>query len=152
MSVQQYPKNTFYIVVTGNPQLLGSYSLPADGDLVLSNIRVYNKRTGPYTYTLKLEVSATPYGQPLVSSDVITFSNSTTGQTTSDWLGDVTFTFPNYALKATEDYYFRLVTAGYTRIARPLENTGYLAVNCDWLEPIGTSNVGGARMQIGVNK
>lgn len=152
MSVQQYPQDSFYMVITGNPQSLGSYTVPADGDLITSLLRIYNKRTGAYSYTLKLEVSSTKDGVALASSDIVTFSNATTGQTTSDWLGEVQFTFSGYALKAGETYFYRLVTAGYTRLGRPLENNGYLAVNCDWLEPIGNSNTAGARMQIGANQ
>lgn len=149
MSVVQYPKLAYYLVAETSTVLLGSYEIPRDGDLQHAQIRVFHKKTGAYSYAMKLVLSASANGPALVESETVTFSDETTGQTTSDWLGEVFFTFPEYALVATETYFVRLVATGYARAARPNENTGYLAVGCDWLDPIGTDDTGGARMPIG---
>jgi hypothetical protein len=88
----------------------------------------------------------------LVASDWVEFSNETTGQTTNDWLGDLVFSFPEYSLIAGESYFVRLETTGYTRPMRPAQNTAYLAVWADWMQPVGIMDTAGARISLGVKR
>jgi len=147
MSVVQFPKNSWYLVVETANQYLGSYETTG-GDLGACHLRIFNKRAGAYSYTLKLVVRGSETGVALTESEVIQFNNVDNAQLTTDWLGEVLFTFPHYNLISGETYHFSLVSTGYSRLGRPLENTGYMAVNCDWLEPIGIADTAGARMQI----
>jgi hypothetical protein len=152
MSVEQYPELAFYQVVNTSPHYLGAYTLPADGDLCIMQIRVYHKKVGPYMYTMKLEMAATITGPALCTSVTEEFSNVTTGQIGDNWIGHCVFSFDKYNLFAGETYHFRLITTGYNRPIRPFENSGFLAVSCDWLESLGTSDTAGAKAAIGVER
>lgn len=143
--VEQYPQDAYYLVLDVAALQLGSY-VTNGGDLTSANLRFYHKKSGSFSYSLTLVGSASLSGPALFSSDVITFSDTAIGQTTDDFLCDVTFDFGGYNLLDGETYYFRLEHTGYTRSG----DSSYLSVNCDWLEPIGTGNTGGARMPMGV--
>jgi hypothetical protein len=151
-NIEAYPKNSYYLVVKGSALELGSYELPADGDLSLAQLRVYHKKTGSYSYQMRLVVSSRAGGPVIVASDWVTFSNGTTLQTTSDWLGDVCFDFPAYKLSATENYFVRMEVTGYARAPRPNQNTAYLAVWADWMQPVGITDTAGARIALGVKR
>ena len=151
-NIEEYPKNSYYLVLNGSALELGSYELQADGDLSLAQLRVYHKKAGSYSYQMRLVVSSRAGGPVIVGSDWVTFSNDTTLQATSDWLGDVCFDFPAYKLSATENYFIRLELTGYSRPARPNQNTAYLAVWADWMQPVGIANTAGARIALGVKR
>lgn len=152
MSIDLYPKNSYWLVASTGTVQLGSYTNATWGDLALAQIRVFNKNSAAYSYQMRVVVSASRSGTALVASEYFTFDNAATGQTTADWLGDVTFDIPPYAFINTETYFVRLEMTGYTRPTRPLHNTQYLAVWCDWMQPVGSANTGAARIAIGVNR
>jgi hypothetical protein len=152
MSIDFYPKNSYWLVAGGSTVQLGAYTNATWGDFALAQIRVYNKNVSAYSYQIRIVVSASLNGTSLAASEYFTFSNASTGQTTSEWLGDVTFDIAPYNFINTEVYYARLELIGYTRAARPLGDTQYLAVWCDWMQPLGTNNTGAARIAMGVNR
>lgn len=152
MSIDFYPKNSYWLVAGGSTVQLGAYTNATWGDFALAQIRVFNKNSAAYSYQMRVVVSASVGGTALVASEYFTFDNAATGQTTADWLGDVTFDIAPYNFINTEIYYVRLEMTGYTRAARPLGNTQYLAVWCDWMQPVGNTNTGAARIAIGVNR
>jgi len=151
-NIEAYPKNTYYLVASGAATELGSYELAADGALSLAQLRVYHKTLTTFSYQIRIVVSSKAGGPVLVASDWVEFSNETTGQTTSDWLGDITFDLPEYNLFAGETYFVRVETTGYTRPTRPAQNTAYLAYWADWMQPVGLGNTGGARLALGVKR
>jgi hypothetical protein len=138
------------LVADSSLTLLGSYEIPDNGDLSFATLRLYIKNPSAYSHAATLKIASSLGGSFIAQSDVVTLSNATTGQTTTDWLGEVVFSFDNYELKATETYYFYLSLGSYARPARPIENTQYIAIGCDWLEPVGTADSGGARIAMGV--
>lgn len=144
-SIEQYPQYGYYLVANTSTLELGSYVI-GEGDLKTAHMRVYNKNAGSFSYTLKLVISSKVGGPVLVESDVITFTDATVGGTHQ--LVDFTFSFPEYDLFAAETYFARLELTGYTRN----EDTVYLGAWCDWLEPVGSSNTGAARIAFGVMK
>lgn len=144
-AVDNYPSNAYFLIVDGTTIELGSYEFAATGDLKLANMRVYHKKTGAYSYTMQLILAASAGGTALCTSTAETFSDEVTGQITNDWLGDITFTLPNYTVLAGETYYARLAITGYTRTA----DVSYLGIGCDWLEPIGLTNTAAARIAFG---
>ena len=111
-NIEAYPKNTYYLVASGAATELGSYELAADGALSLAQLRVYHKTLTTFNYQMRIVVSSKAGGPVLVASDWVEFSNDTTGQTTSDWLGDITFDMPEYNLFAGETYFVRVETTG----------------------------------------
>lgn len=145
-AVQQYPQNIYMLVAETSPLELGSYVLAESGDIQNAEIRIYNQKTGAYSYALTLIISSSEGGPALATSTAVTFDNTETGQATSYWLGAVCFTFTDYTLLAGQRYYFRLSYTGYTRSG----DTTYMGVLCDWIEPIGLINTGGARIAIEV--
>lgn len=151
-NIEQYPKNQYYLIAKGSALELGSYELQADGDLALAQLRVYHKKAGPYSYQMRLVVSSRQAGPVIVASDYVTFSDTTTLQTTNDWLGDVCFEFPPYKLSATEIYFLRLELIGYSRPGRPNQNTAYLGVWSDWMQAVGLTDTAGARIALGVKR
>lgn len=152
MSIDFYPKNSYWLVANGSTLNLGSFTNAIWGDLALAQIRVFSKNPAPYSYQMRLVISATQTGTALSTSEYFTFDNAATGQVGNDWLGDVTFDMPPYALLDTETYFVRLEMTGYTRPNSPNQNTQYLAVWCDWMQPIGNTNTGAARIPVGVNR
>lgn len=149
-TVDQYPSLAYVIVANGSSTELGSF-VSDGGDLNLMHMRFYHKKVGAFSYTIKLVVSGSQGGPALVESDVVSFDNAAIGQTTDDHLVDMTFVFSDkYNLLDNETYYLRAETTGYTRPARPLENTAYLSAVCNWYEPIGGSNSSGVKVAIGV--
>lgn len=145
MSVLQYPKTQYYIVLNTATQELGNFT-GASGDLNLANIRVFNVKTGAYSYQLRLVFHYGQTGTEFFSTDWETFSNTVTGQTTAYWMGDLCFDVGNVRLNSAVKTYVRLETSGYTRN----NNDTYLGVWCDWMEPIGNTSTGAARMTLGV--
>ena len=151
-SVEQYPSTFYALVANGSSTEIGSVS-STGGDLSTAHLRVYHKKSGTFSYNMYLKVSTSEGGPALATSDLLVFSNETIGQTTDDHLVDLTFTFSNkYTLTSGESYFFRVETTGYTRPARPLENTAYLSFTSNWFEPIGGTNSGGSRIVLGVEK
>ncbi len=151
-TVIQHPQNAYFIIASGSSTELGSFDNTTWGDLSIAHLRIFHKKVGAYSYQMRLVVSSKQFGPALVASDYVEFSNATTLQVGNDWLGDVTFSFPEYRLVNGEEYFVRLETTGYTRPARPLENTAYLGVWVDWFEPVGNTNAGGARIAFGVRR
>jgi hypothetical protein len=154
MSIFQYPDLGYFNIVNSNSAELGSYQLTADGDLGIANLRVYNKKAGSFSYQLRLVISQRQEGPEIAASNWETFSNETIGQTGENWLGDLTFTFLDYALKGSDPYYIRIETTGYTRLG----DDAYLGVWLDWgfgkswIAPVGVAASGGARIALGVNQ
>lgn len=154
MTILQYPKFGYFHVISSDSAELGRYELLADGDLALAHLRVYHKNANPYEYQLRLVVAQREGGPALAVSNWETFSNATTGQTEPSWMGDLTFTFPDYALKGSDPYYLRIETTGYTRSGDAL----YLSVWADWdfgdetIVPVGATRSGGARIALGVKR
>lgn len=148
MNIELYPKNAYYMMVSSAITQLGSYQIASDGDLALAHVRVYHRNPDPYSYQIRLVCSSRVGGPVLVASNWETFSSETTGQTSEFWLGDITFTFADYPLKAMESYYFRLETSGYIR----QDNDAYLGVWLDWMQPVGTSDTAGGRIALGVKR
>lgn len=146
-AVEQYPQLGFFRVMDFTTAELGSYVLAESGDLKLAEMRVFSRATTlPFSYDLRLIVSSSAGGPELTSSDVVTFSDTVIGQTTADWLGEITFDFDGYSLLAGESYYFRMEAIGYVRNG----DADYLSFSCDWLEPLGVTDTGGAKIAIGV--
>ena len=150
MSIDFYPKNSYWLVANGSTLNLGSFTNATWGDLALAQIRVFSKNPAPYSYQMRLVISATKTGTALSSSDYFTFDNAATGQVGNDWLGDVTFDLPPYSMIDTEIYHIRLEMTGYTRPNTPNQDTQYLAVWCDWMQPIGSTNTGAGRIPMGM--
>jgi len=150
MTINHYPKNSYWLVANGSTLNLGSFTNTTWGDLALAQIRVFSKNPASYSYQMRLVISATQTGTALSTSEYFTFDNAATGQVGNDWLGDVTFDMPPYALINTETYHLRLELTGYTRANAPNQNTQYLAVWCDWMQPIGNTNTGAARIPMGM--
>lgn len=144
-SVEQYPDLGYFLIVDSSTLELGSYT-GLSGILNTAHLRVYNKNASSFTYTLQLKVSTSEGGYAVASSNVETFSSAAVGQTSTDWLFDLTFTFSGYEFLSTETYYLSLVTTGYTKDA----NTTYMGVWCDWLEPLGPDDSAAARIAFGV--
>lgn len=144
MSVEQYPDTGYFLIMSTTALELGSFT-NISGDLRSAHLRVYHKYTGAYSYPMTLVVSSKTAGPALATSSVITFDNATTGQNTSDWFVDLYFDFDDYNMISSETYFFRLEASGYTRT-----DSNYIGVWADWLEPVGTSNTGGARLVLGV--
>jgi len=144
-SVEQYPDLGYFLIVDSSTLQLGSYT-GLSGILNTAHLRVYNKNASSFTYTLQLKVSTSEGGYAVASSNIETFSSTAVGQTSTDWLFDLTFTFSGYEFLSTETYYLSLVTTGYTKNA----NTTYMGVWCDWLEPIGPDDSAAARIAFGV--
>lgn len=145
-SVEQYPQDGYYLVANGSSLEIGSYII-GDGDLKTAHIRVYNKNASTFSYGLKLQISSREGGPVLAESEVITYAD--TDYSATHQLVDFTFNFTeSYDLIAGETYFVRLAITGYTRD----DDNIYLGVWCDWLEPIGTANTGGARIAFGVYK
>lgn len=151
-TIEEYPKYSYFLVANGSSLELGSYEPASDGDLSIAQLRIFHKCLVSFDYNLRLVVSSRQFGPVLVASDWLEFSNETTGQTSSDWLGDIVFDFPSYKLSAGEIYYVRIEITGYSRPVRPNQNTAYLSVWTDWLQPIGLSNTAGARIALGVKR
>lgn len=151
-NIEVYPKNSYFLVANGAETELGSYVLSSDGDLSIAQLRVFNRTITSYSYQLRLVLSSRAAGPALVTSEWLDFSSTTTGQTTTDWLGDVVFSFPEYSLFAGEAYFIRLETSGYSRGVEPFQNDVYLSVWCDWMQPVGTDDTSGARIALGVKR
>jgi hypothetical protein len=147
-SVEHYPQNSFFLVANGATTELGSFEI-VSGDLEIAHLRCFHKKSGAFSYGLTLVVSTSSGGPALATSDVFTFDNATTGQTTDNHLVDITFTFSTrYPMLTDETYFFRIESTGYTRD----DDVSYLAYWCDWLEPIGPDNSGAARLALGVRR
>jgi hypothetical protein len=153
-TIDEYPQNGYFLVANGSGTELGSYSHADWGDIELATIRIFNRdvAVAPFSYQLRLVISSKQGGPVLAASDWLTFSNDTTLQTTANWLGDVSFSFTDYALKGTETYFLRLESTGYARSEVPNENDLYLGVWCDWLQPLGTADTAAARVAFGVRR
>lgn len=145
-AVDEYPKYAFYNYLTGSSLELGAFK--DTGILGLFDIRVIHKNASAFSYQLRVVFSDREGGPELASTSWETFSNSTTGQTTSFWMGHLTFTPEYYQLNPNAYLYARLESTGYTYNS----STQYIAVWCDWFEPIGSRNSGAAKMAIGVYK
>ena len=144
-SVEQYPDTGYFIIMSTTSLELGSYT-NISGYLRSGHLRVFHKNPNPFTYSMTLVLSSKVGGPALSTSTAIDFSDTSTGQNSTDWLIDLYFEFDDYNLISSETYFFRLEASGYSRS----EDSVYLGVWADWLEPVGTSNTGGARLAIGV--
>lgn len=145
MSILQYPKQQYFLFAETSTLNLGSFK-DVTGDLGLFQLRVLNKNASAYSYQMRIVFSSIQGGTALKSTDWYTFSNTTTGQVGTVWLGDVIFDVNRYRLNSAVYLFARLELTGYTRDAM----TTYLAVYCDWYEPIGDTNTAAARMSMGV--
>lgn len=154
MSIFQYPDLGYFNILTTENVELGIYEIPLNCDLSIANLRVYHRNADPFSYQLRLVLSQRKKGPALIASNWEEFSNQTIGQTGTNWLGDLTFTFPDYALRAGDDYCIRLESTGYTRSG----NNRYLGVWLDWgfgkswIAPVGVASSGGARIALGVKQ
>lgn len=154
MTILQYPEFGYFHILTGPSAELGIYNLAVNGDLALAHLRVLHINANPFDYQMRLVVAQRTGGPALVASNWETFSTATTGQTTDSWMGDLTFTFPDYAIKSLDDYYIRIETTGYARSGDAV----YLGVWADWgfgddtIVPVGASGSGGARIALGVKQ
>jgi hypothetical protein len=148
MNIELYPRNAYFIVIEAIKSNLGKYYNDTWGDLNMVHMRVYNKVTVPYEYNLRLVLSSYENGAPIHSSDWFKFSNDVTGQVGNDWLGDIIFTFPEYPMTNQLDYFLSMETQFYN----PDSVETYLAVWCDWMQPVGIENTAGARAAIGVKR
>lgn len=152
-SVEQYADTGYYLVINGASTSIGAYEFAEDCDIESATLRFFHKKSGAYSYALTLSILGSANGAVIATSDVLTFSDEVTGQTTEDFLVECVFDFSDkYEVKAGETYYLRLDQTGYTRPARPNENTAYLSVWSDWLEPLNDSNTAAARIAFGVRK
>lgn len=145
MSILQYPKQQYFLFAETSSLNLGKFK-DVTGALGLFQLRVLNKNSAAYSYQMRVVFSAEQGGTALHATDWYTFSNATTGQVAPVWLGDVIFDVDRYRLNSTVYLFARLELTGYTRNAM----TTYLAVYCDWYEPIGDTNTAAARMSMGV--
>lgn len=144
-AVEQYPKYAYYNFMTSTSLELGSFK--TTGQLGLFDIRILHKNASAYSYQLRVVFSDREGGPTLASTSWETFSNSTTGQVAGVWLGHCTFTpTESYILNSAKYLFARLESTGYTYD----EDTVYIAVACDWFEPIGATDTGAAKMAIGV--
>lgn len=154
MTILQYPEFGYFHMISNASTELGSYQLLADGDLALAHLRVFHKNPDPYEYQIRLVIAQRTNGPELAASDWEIFSNATTGQETGFWMGDLTFTFQDYALKAGDPYFMRLEISGYTRIL----DDKYICVWSDWnfgdatIVPVGSVASNGARIALGVKR
>jgi hypothetical protein len=151
-SVSQYPSKAYFIICNTDSTELGSFDNTTWGDLSFCQIRVYHKQSAPYSHNMNLVISSKAGGPALATSTTQEFSNSTTGQATGFWLGNLVFSFTDYKLVDGEEYFLRLEVDGYSRAARPNQDDSYLGVWCDWYEPVGTTNTAGARAAFGVKR
>lgn len=151
-TVSQYPKRGYFLIANTTTLELGKFDNTTWGDLSICQLRVYHKKSGAYDYDMRLVASSSEGGPVLAASAWQEFSNTTTGQATNFWLGDLLFEFTDYKLVNAEEYYFRLEMTGYTRATRPNQDNFYLGVWCDWYEPVGSANKGGARLAFGVKR
>jgi hypothetical protein len=148
MTILQYPHQGYFTMINGSSTILGNYDLAADGDIELAHLRVYNKNSNQFSYQMRLVISQDEDKEIVAASDWETFSNEIIGQTSSDWLGDLTFTFDNYRLRQSIVYTIKLEIQNYSRSG----DSRYMGVWLDWAYPIGTSNTGGARIALGVRR
>jgi hypothetical protein len=152
MNIEMYPRNAYFTIIESIRTNLGSYTNASWGDLSIAHIRVFHKNANPYEFNLRLAISAYQNGPVIHTSDWFKFSNEVTGQVEENWLGDIIFTFPEYPLIDNdgdpETYYFSMESQFYT----PDGVGNYLAVWCDWMQPVGNSNSAGSRIAIGVKR
>jgi hypothetical protein len=152
MSIEFYPKNSYFLLIENFKTKLGYYVNSNWGDLSIAHMRVFHKNTDPYEYNLRLVISPYEGGPTIHASDWFKFSNDVTGQQSSDWLGDIIFTFPEYPLINSsiipQGYFISMETEFYT----PDGLNNYLGVWCDWMQPVGNTNTAGARIAIGVKR
>lgn len=149
MSVLQYPQYQYFIIAAIGGANLGRFK-SVDGLLGLAQIRMYIKNPNPYSHQARLVFSSQQGGTAIVTSDWETISNATTGQTGTDWLGDIVFDIDHYRLNPLADLHVRLQLTGYTRPDYPNQDDRYIGVWCDWTEPVGIANTAGARLSMGV--
>ena len=90
-NIEQFPQIAYYIIAPDELTELGSYDNVAWGDLELAHVRIYHKQVAAYDYDMRLIISSKAGGPTLAASDWLEFSNTTTGQATEFWLGNVTF-------------------------------------------------------------
>lgn len=148
MSILQYPKKGYFNIINSASAELGTYVIQNDGDLSLAHVRVYHKNPNQFNYQIRLVIAQREGGPALAVSNWEAFNNASIGQTDTHWLGDLTFTFEDYALKSSDSYAVRLESIGYTRTS----NSIYMGVWMDWAYPVGIDNSGGARVALGVKR
>jgi hypothetical protein len=148
MNIEQYPKEGYFIMVSSAKTELGNYDFVNDGDLSIANLRVYHRNPNPFSYQLRLVLSGNVLGEAVCASDWEVFSDTVINQTGEFWLGDLTFKFNDYPVNAQDSYFIRLETQNYTR----LNDDRYLGVWVDWLQPVGVTNTGAARIALGVKR
>ena len=149
MSVLQYPQYQYMIVANSGTVELGNFT-GQSGELGLFQIRAYHKKSGAFSYQIRVVFAASEGGPALAATAWETFDNDTIGQTTDEWLGDLVFDVDRYRLNALADTFVRIELTGYTRPAYPNQNTAYLGFWCDWIEPVNGTNSAAARMSMGV--
>jgi hypothetical protein len=154
MNVLLYPEYAYLHVVSGQFTELGRFNIPEDGDLSLAHLRVYHKNSDPFSYKMRLIVTQKSKGATLVESDWETFSNETSEQSEENWLGDLTFTFPDYAFKGNDPVHLRMEIAGYTRVGTSqwLGVWADWAFGADWYKSVGTAPSGGSMIALGVRR
>ena len=148
MNIEQYPKEGYFMMISSSQTPLGSYDLVNSGDLSIAHVRIYHRNPNPFSYQLRLVLSAKALGPAVCSSDWETFSNESIGQIGEFWIGDLTFRFTDYPLNASDVYHIRLETQNYTR----LNDDRYLGIWLDWLQPVGVTDTAGARIALGVKR
>lgn len=148
MSIFKYPYQAYFNILNEQITELGNYQLASDGELSLANLRVYHKKSGAFDYQMRLILSQEEGKAPIAYSNWEQFNNAAIGQTTADWMGDLTFTFEGYKLKSDFAYAVAIEVTGYTRNS----NNSYLGVWLDWWYPVGVSNSAGARIALGVKR
>jgi len=154
MSIFNYPSVTYFNIANSSVNELGSYQVIEACDLELAHLRVYHKNADPFNYEMRLLVCQELDKEPVAVSNWETFSNETIGQDAANWLGDLTFTFPNYKLRPSIAYTIKLELTNYSRIG----DSKYLSVWLDWgfgkswIAPVGADDSGGARIALGVRK
>jgi hypothetical protein len=154
MSILNYPEFAYFNMANSSINELGNYQVIEACDLELAHLRVYHKNSNPFSYQMRLLVCQELDKEPVVVSDWETFSNETIGQDGANWLGDLTFTFPNYKLKPSIAYAIKLELTNYSRSG----DSRYLSVWLDWgfgkswIAPVGADDSGGSKIALGVRK
>ena len=154
MSIFLYPEFAYFNIVNTSSTELGSYTVPEAGDISLAHLRILNRNANQFSYQMRLVLSRRVKGPIFAASNWETFSSDAIGQTSTFWMGDLTFTFEDYHLTANDTFLIRLETIDYSRSG----NSIYMGAWLDWgfgapeVVAIGTENSAGTRIALGVKR
>lgn len=148
MSIFKYPYQGYFNIINEPFTYLGNYQLQSKAELSLANLRVYHKKSGAFDYQMRLALLQEETKTPVAYSHWEQFNNQTIGQTTEDWMGDLTFIFDGYKMDKNIAYSMAFEITGYARDT----NNSYLGIWLDWWFPVGQTNSGGARIALGVKR